>query len=316
MTRPKKVLLFILFSFILACSKKVKDIPPEDPLPEHILLYNEASQRLVARFIENGWVVSRNAEGGPEHVGEGLIWAGVALSTLSCEQGTALEDHLIKMIYDQGGALVRYEPLGEYEGGREVTLDGALGLYLGVAYRIAHCAESKLKWQVPIAFHFKFLEANDYHLHLNVGAKLGRPFDYLLDLLRYRLRLLDRMPDVHRFSLLEAALVAWSKGVTATKSACYRINLAWIALQTALELGVEQGETGKAAFCRATKNADIPIIDHYCGRTDIKSYIANFKYDEWEYRHQRCGGWESPDGQGLETPALDLLVALKMAYNL
>jgi len=79
----------------------------------------------------------------------------------------------------------------------------------------------------------------------------------------------------------------------------------------------EISDGGRASFCGAAKAADMPTVDHWCSHKDIGEYIDSFEYNQWEYRHQRSGAWETPDGkEGLETPGLDLLVALVAKYNL
>ncbi len=64
------------------------------------------------------------------------------------------------------------------------------------------------------------------------------------------------------------------------------------------------------------RGVDIPLIDHKCGRGDLKGWIDAFKFNEWEYRHQRSGKWEQPDGDGDETPGLDLITAIRAAYDI
>lgn len=301
---------------LLSCAKAKDEPDPLDPVEPIPSIFYEATTRLMTQHLEAGWVVSRDGDD-PAHVGEGLLWTGMWLTVASCVNGAHSEAMLQKMIESHDGALVRYEPLGEYEGGREVTLDGALGLYRGVAYRIKHCPTSREAWLKALTLHKEFLDAHGGRLHPGVDEQLTPEFDLLLDLLLADLS--DGGFDLLRSGRIGALVdevSAWTLGVMVTHAPAYRANLSLITLQTLEELGVEIPQSGRDKFCAVSNGIDIPTVDHWCGRGDLPGWIMQFHYDEWEYRHQRSGAWESPDGDGLKTPALDLLVGIKQAYAL
>ncbi len=307
---PGWVFLWVNVFGIFACKSPKA---PDKEVPESAVStkYREASERLTSQFVENGWVVSRNSDGAPQHIGEGLIWTGLALSALPCDLGGTLEGALISTIGSLEGALVRYLPLGEYAGGREVTLDGALGLYRGIAERITRCGKGDLWWPI-IRMHLVYLRDHNSRLNAQADAVLGPHFDYLLDLLASHVGLMSE-PDESNLRDLEGEVAAWAALVNAQHSPCYRINLGYIALSTAEELGKS---VNWMEYCAATRGTGIPIVEHRCGRGDLLSWIDSFEPNKWEYRFQRCGGWESPDGNDDMTPGLDLLVAMRAAYDL
>ncbi len=289
--------------------------PEKDPVPVSVeQSYVEAVNRLERGFLQGGWVVSRHPDGAPAHMGEGLIWSGLALAALPCDRGQEIEAALLGMLAARGGALVRIDPLGEYADGREVTLDGALGLYRGIAERVTRCGDGD-RWANAVGLHRRFVSLSGGRLHPNTAQNLLPQFDFLLDLLAFRLGQ-GESPNPERARFLEHQVALWAAGVKATQGACYRINLGLITLQTLEALGEPVSRAGRDEFCLATKGTGIPTVDEWCGRGGLKDWIASYRMNQWEYRFQRCGGWETPDGAGLATPGLDYLVAIRQAYNL
>jgi len=307
-----RFLLCLLFTF--GCAKaedKHEPEPPTDPIVEQ---RNSVVNRLINNHVVDFAVVSRAIDGSTEHEGEGLIWAGVALQSLTCDEGFFIELAIRDMITRHGGALVRIEPLGEYAGGREITADGAIGLYAGIAARIKKCPDTLAAWSQTMRLHKDFLDTHRGVLHPNVDAKVPAEFTFSRDLLFHKLGLAG-MPDSDRSHILESQLVVWAWGVKKAKAACFRLNLSMLAVETNEALGLAPSQNFRNLWCAATNGTDVPLVDHWCGRKSIHDYIASFKTDEWEYRHQRCGAWETPDGDGLYTPSLDLLRALSVGYG-
>lgn len=306
-------LLVAVFTVSMACHKPAPQPAHESPPRSVVELYSRAASRLLASHVDRGWVVSRQTDGSPEHVGDSLLWTGLALAALPCADGAAIESGLVDMLTRHDGALVRYEPLGEYEGGREVTVDGALGLYRGIAHRIVECGAADA-WREAFAKHWAYL--NEHGGSLNEAAVddawLIGGLEYVPHLLAHRLAL-SGPPDSDISSSLEAVVTGWAVGVNATHAACYRIHLGWLALSAADALGEETSDNGRASFCAATVGTDLPVVDNWCGRGDLKGWIDAFEFNKYEFRHQRCH-YERADGNGYETPALDLLLAIKLAY--
>jgi len=269
------------------------------------LSYEFLSTRLLSRFVENGYVVSRHPSGEPDHQGEGLLWSGIALDALRCEDGNAIEDSLIAGIVKRNGALVRTEPLLGYEGKNEITLDGALGLYRGIASRAKRCKTGP-KWAEALSLHAAMVDRLGGAMNPNAPAKLG-VFAYVLDSLVKSQSINAEGFGVEK-TALEVSVISWAFGVIVTKNACYRLNLTLLAVQTLDDVGDSISSTAKKRYCNATRGGGIATIERYCGRPE--NFVAEFKLNEWEYAHQRCKAWETPDGAGLETPALDLLTMM------
>lgn len=301
-----------LFLFLVSCGKAPEAKAPEKPNLETVKAYEAASYRLTHGFLENGWVVSRDADGLARHRGDSLIWTGIAVGALPCETGVEPEDALIRSIQNNNGGLVRIEPEVDVS---EVSLDGAIGLYRGVAARVTNCPDYASKWAPVIEQHLAYVDAHSGSLNTASSAKLVPEFSYILDLLASYLSH-GSAPDSGRARRLEHQASAWAFAVNSAHAACFRVNLGLLALQTLESLGIEISDQGRNEFCSATRGMDIPAVDHWCGRSDIKDWLNSFKFNEWEYRHQRCGKWESPDGNGLSTPGLDYLYGLRMGFQL
>lgn len=263
----------------------------------------EASDRLLSNHLEDGFVVSKTLEGEVRHEGDSLIFTGLALSALPCDRGTVLEDRLIGMMEETGGAVYRHPRLSD-----KASLDGLLGLYLGVSSRLKNC-QSHDRWRGVMALHRDWMNQSKGQINPHDNAYLTPGFDYLKDLLFHRLDLGEE-PTKARRRILEHMLSGWALAVTTQKAACYRVNLAQMTYEATENLGGQVTGDSKDYFCSVTKKLQLPLVDHWCGREGLVEYIQTFNENEWEYRHQRCPAWESPDGGGLVTPAVDFIKAL------
>lgn len=310
----KNILLYLL-PIVFSCSSPK---PDERESPDALIRgkYIEALTRLKTNHLENGWVVSRTISGEVGHQGEGLLWSGLLLKAAPCGEVSDTSIMLRDMVLSNKGGLIRYSPLGEYsekDGNgfdRSITLDGVLGLYAGIAKEIMTCGvHARGDWYEPTLAHLNYVTQHSGKLNENSKAELIREFTYILDLLAYRLSIRGE-PSPDRLRMLEAQITSWATATMASKSPAFRIHLGFVALETVEQLGKK---VNWGPFCLVTKGVDIPLIDAKCGRGDLKGWIDAFKYNEFEYRFQRSGNWETPDGDG-ETPGLDLLTAIKSAY--
>jgi len=298
-------ILLLLLPLVFGCAKAKDEPKPQDPSQEVAAEFGAYQTRLVS-MLDNGWVVSRDSDGSVAHAGDSLIWSGVALGTLDCDAGQPIEDALLAMLQETGGKMYRHPTLKD-----EVSLDGAIGLYFGIARRVSRCPSSLEKWSVAVGLNAAF---GDDPMNAN-GEKLPKDWDVLRDLLMVKLAQAPA-PDQSRAGSLQTEVAVWAAGVNAKHASCYRVNLGWLTLQTLEELGADTSR-GRNEFCVAVRGMDIPLVRSYCGDTAaIPDYVASFKPDEWEFRHQRCTGWETPDGAPYKTPALDLLLAIREGYLL
>lgn len=301
-----------LLAAFLGCKAPQKPDPlPRDEAAEE--LYASAVDRLMG-FREGGWIVSRRPDGSPEHVGDSLLWTGLAMAAVPCDVGDELERHLLGVIHRLDGGLVRYEPLGEYAGGREASLDGALGLYRGAAERIVACGRGEV-WGEALRTHLAFLERTGGRLHLGTTASLEL-FSALPQVLCHRSGH-PSCPDVGLSDrrAMERAVGAWAWAVNAAKAAAFRVHLGWLILTTLERAGHDINPDNRNAYCAATRGMGIALVDHWCGRGGLKAWIDGFEFDVWEYAFQRAPAWEEPDGDGDETPGLDYVLAIKEAYG-
>lgn len=277
-----------------------------------LIAYNGALTRLVDLGLidGSGFIVSRyDGDGTAEHQGDSLIWSGVALASMPCAAARPIADGLRDMVSAQQGGLYRHPSLPE-----SVSLDGAVGFYYGLADRLKRCGDAA-DWKETALELDAFADENGTAINAASDAKLIPEFTFARDAALSMAGARGK-PHGSRLATLEAQVVGWAKAAKAAKASCFRIHVGWLALRTAETAGYSLTAAGKASFCAITDGLSLPIIDHWCGRDGLLSYLDSFQYNQWEYRHQRCPAWETPDGRpGLNTPAVDRLAALRAAYD-
>lgn len=293
-----------ILAALAACAPK-EPAEPEDPSSDIVGQYDFASDRLLG-MLDRGMVVSRWESGEAEHQGDSLIWSGIAMAALSCEDGLVIEDTLLAMMAELGGGMARHHDRME-----KISIDGAIGAYRGIGERIARCPGSAEKWGPMLQAH---LANETLNPHTDVTWPLE--FRYVPELL-LAVAIGGARPDARRLVDLAAQIETWALAVVASKAACYRINLGYQALRTVERAGEAIPPSRRANFCTVTRGTRLPTVESWCGRAPIREWIGEFQYNQWEYRPQRCIAWESPDGKpGLSTPAVDLLEAYRDAYTL
>lgn len=274
----KMLKALLISTFIFGCSQPKQKTAPS--MSEETK-YNEINSRLV-NFLDQDFVVSHGAD---NHHGDSLLFTGLAAYSLPCAAGAQVASGLATMVLS--GAYYRYP--GDTD---PVSMDQLLGLYRGVAARVRRCNEGG-RWKAAF----------------NVAPADGLPagFDFVRRKLMAMLELAGD-PPASLQAEMEASAVAWTVATNVVHAPCYRAHLSLIALQTIEEMGGKISSEGRTAFCDAARGMEIATIEHWCGRQDLSTALAAFKYNEYEYHWQR-GAWELPDGNGLETPAVDYLVA-------
>lgn len=305
----KLVFLSITFCLFLnpACRKKsdAQELEPQDVITQKLV---EANARVQGTNQQDGWVISRWQNGEIEHQGDSLLWTGVAAGSLDCGEAQPFLQALVWKINETGGYLERFDPLPQEYRDRhdEITLDGEIGAMYGVAKYVERCGwnpELKDAWRK----HAEWVNAHGGQLHPDSGAKLVADLDFPWDLLAESAGVKrEKGWDKTKF---EMAVTGWASGVVAAHEACYRIHLGFLSFLAADALGESPSSNARSSFCYITKNADIPLVDWWCGKLDPTNWLVGFEFDRWEYRHQRCGAWEAPDGkEGLQTPGLDFII--------
>lgn len=315
---------FIIIALALAgCGKeKAEDkIEPIDPAPPEVVNdHAETSERLEAKFLDRGWVVSIRPDGHFGHQGDSLIFSGLYIAASKCDGALLTEQTLQRSIAINGGQIRRHADIDD------ASLDGLVGLLRGVARRYKLGCATFDAWKEPLEALKTYADGHNGAFNHNSASGLDA-HSYLLDLL------LDRLaggnsPDYRadRRDFLSGVMGAWPDAirigyVLARQSqkdppAAFRVNLALQTLEALEDLGVPVKDSARNQFCTATKDFDMPTSDHWCGRKSILSWLAGFEYNVWEYRHQRAALWETPDGNGYETPAVDKLEGLRDGYKL
>lgn len=302
--------IFVLLMAVgIGCGKAEDKSDPVDADDQARTLFTAASDRLMP-MLDRGFVVSRDSDGEARHTGDALIWSGMAVGALDCAHASPVSEALRGMLEQLNGGLYRHPDLPN-----DISLDGALGLYKGVSALVTRCPDELEPWKKAMALHKDFADLFGQLMNEHSDAELVDEFHYVRDLLFHKLGLRAK-PSSDRLRILEAQIAGWAYGVKLKKAACFRVHLGLISLQAVEQMGESVSKAGRDKFCQATEGLELPTTDHWCGRGDLVSWVQSFQFDQWEYRHQRCTGWETPDGKGYRTPGVDLLEAMRQAYQL
>jgi hypothetical protein len=318
-----KLLLCILSVFLLGCQAPEK-ADKEKANKDIGTIFDEYSWRLINDHRQNGYIVSRYVDGSPEHLGEGLLWSGIAMDALPCVKAAVFAKDLFYNIRKNNGQLERIDPIAgptwDY-GQRGGNFDSETGYYFGWISLLTKCPELSTELKETWEIREDYLEENDRALwpapEGDSPVKMMPEFTFTRDAISHEFGLRGR-PHDDRLRLLEIQLLAWATAVYANKSPCYRVNLSLLHIMGLEKLGYEFSDTFKASYCEMEFGMDIPTLSHWCGNpVPLGRFISEFVPNSWEFRYQRCGKWEVPDGKpNLKTPALDLLWGMKIYYNL
>lgn len=259
-----------------------------EPEATHKVRYDEVVARLPD-FLDKGFVVSKQ-DGTSQHQGDSLLFSGLALYALDCTSGQPIADAFMKMLKDLDGGVYRHPDLPE----KEPSLDGLLGMYRGIIKRIG--CDGVEPWAAVMKNHTA-----------RMAASLPAEFNLVADTLAYKLGL-SGIPDQRRAKNLALEVATWAFLVKTSKTACYRVHLGLLSLQALDDMGMGVGDESRGHFAESTKGLGMPTTDHFSGRDGLKEWLENFQYNEWQFRHQRCGLWEIPDGASMDHPAVDYLV--------
>lgn len=276
-------------------------------------------------MLDRGWVVTKKPDGSSEHVGEALLWYGPARYAATCGNGPLYDASVLKMLADTGGGLLRYEPIGDYSPGKEVTFDDAVGFYLGVAVAVARCGDIQ-DWKGPFRAHLRYLADHGHELYAGTGAAVPPGLDLVVDLIAERLGL-GPAPDPEKLTEAEGLLMGMLGGIQGKKTlhdadpgkyplpACYQANLAELWLTTLEVLGQQVGQNVVDTLCVTSRGMDIPTWEHRCQRTPLSTWLTSgWTENAYEFRFQRCG-WEPADGEGNQNPFLDFLYGAVRAFG-
>lgn len=266
-----------ILMLLVACGKE----PPASVAPASDQgRFIAVEERAAAMTSPAGWIACQNVDGTPGCLGDSLLFTGLAMGAADCEHGQLYQDAIASM----GAVLSRHPSLTG-----QISLDGLLGFYWGVARRVRRCPDQveslRDLFQLSRVTSEAQLEPYFGVVSTQVAADLG----------------LGDPPAEDDRGILGAEVAAWSLATTSTHSAGYRIHLGMLAL------GLVSAPKGQAAFCASAGAAHIPLVEAFCGRDGLAEWLEAFQEDTWEYRHQRAA-WESPDAAGRKTPGIDYLM--------
>lgn len=311
------MLRLIATLLLLAGCTKVHSEPKITPAPKPVTdVRSVYVTRLITQQLVNGQVVSVAPDGSSLSQGDSQVFNGAALYGLDCAEGSTLDDALLAMVEKEGGAYVRYEPLPQkyVDTKDQATFDTAVGVDLGVAVRLARCNEEG-KWHDAYQKHLDYVAAHGQQIYDGTGATVPPGFDLLPALIAERLGLGGNPPG-GQLQTLEELAVGWATADVGAKAACYRLNLIEMTFTAVELLGVHPGQGTVDALCELTKGAQLPVWDHRCGRRPLEAWLTgDWVEGAWEYRHQRCGAWEGPDGAGARRPYVDWLYGYQRQYG-
>lgn len=306
----------LLLCLSLAACGHAGDKPEaSEPSASIMATYDQAVARFMSDHVdERGNVFTLDADGAHDHLGESILWASVALAYLPCARAEPIAHALVKRIDDGGGFIARSDPLPKEYAGREFNFDGKTGLVFGVAAYVKRCPSRSAELAGAFAMHQHAVDSAHGELYPKSAKTVPEPFRWSERALMFHVKH-SAEPDIAGLRSLETVSAVWAAGINTTHAACYRVHLAYRHLRAAEFLGYEISRSGRDAFCRSTRGMGLANIEHWCGRGDLADWIAGYQHDRYEYEFQRCR-WESPDGNGDQTPGLDLIEAIAERYNL
>lgn len=276
----------LLLLAVYGCAKPAPDKIAETPTDR----FAEVAARAGAMTWPDGWITCVKPDGSRDCLGDSLIFSGLAMGADDCEHGQIYEDALVGMIHDNDGELVRHPTI------RGSSLDGALGFLWGMAQRARRCPASTERLSAAVR---AYSERNARPLEPYFPVVVRQVLHDMGD---------GDPPSEHDRGLLGSELAGWALAVVSTQAAAFRLHLGYLAFS------LVDAPKGKTAYCAAVEKAKIPLIEAFCGRPGLLDWLRDFRYNEWEYRHQR-GAWEDPDGDGRETAGVDFLVGYRQAYG-
>ena len=144
-----RMLTFALLSLAtLACAPLEQALISERPLPEKKDLpaykpqYDELKERLLTRFLEDGHVISRQADQ-VLHQGDAILWTALSLAALPCQDAKKLWPGIQRSIKANKGMVTRYHPLPEKLTSDPTSRDMEMGFIFGLNAYYQKCPEAR-----------------------------------------------------------------------------------------------------------------------------------------------------------------------------
>lgn len=244
--------------------------------------------------------------------GDSALFSGIAMGAVPCDKAEVFLHGFETMVEANDGGFVRNWPLdSEYvEKNNEYSKDQHVGVVFGLMSLKRRCPEYGDRVTDIWNKNQQFIEdtGGDY-LHPNANlSKINQPIRVLNHLMSGK--------DINEGDImdLEGFLIVGAMGIGTAKTACYPVHLGTMAIVTMWLGGRPISKLGMDAFCEQTNGMDLPLTDFLCTRISARLWLETYIPNQWEYRHQRCGSWESsPDARESETHGVDYLIMEALA---
>lgn len=307
-----RFILFVLLLTACASHKRPPDEPSKMPPPEDLShLRSKAREvmiRLKAYNIDSGYVISRTKDGQIEHKGDAVLWTGLAMAALSCDDAERLFTQVTGDILRRGGLIGRWAASPNNE--RPSSRDQVRGAMIGLTDQAMRCGRDYIAgeaWRL----HMQYVSDNNGGLFpgANPGYQVTEFFVWPWSMVG---EFFDIAPHEGSKFVFEAGLSTTAQAIVLQKSAAYPIHLATLDIILADRVGQPVSQLGYDAFCAASRGADLGLTEWLCRRKTAKEILEAWTPNAYEYQWQRAQ-WESPDGDGNTTPGVDFLLLYKLA---
>jgi len=244
------------------------------------------------------------------HQGDSLIWSGIAMASLPCDRADLIRKAITRSIEKNDGRILRFEPLPTSYQGNETSRDAEVGALFGFTQLSLRCPEMKNSLAAAWETHRDFVKTHNGRLHegSNANFYINPSLQFIFDLVSHHF-LGTAKPSSESLKMFEAGVIVSTTTISEQKNACYPVHLSTLLLNVASKLGKGVSHLTRREFCHQTRGMDLPLTEWYCERGNKTDFLRNYTPNQWEYRHQRCSGWESPDvDPGEASPGVDYLV--------
>lgn len=299
----------ILSILLTACAtpKKPLDLPSRLPEKEDLSVVTPMARELLARLksynVDSGYVITRTESGEIEHKGDAVLWTGLAMAAVPCEDAEPLFTQVSLDTLRRGGMIGRWAASPNNE--RPSSRDQVRGVMIGFTDLAKRCGKediAKETWRL----HAQYVADNAGGLFpgANPGYQVTEFFLWPWSMVG---EFFEIQPHQGSKTVFEAGLATTAQVIVLQKSAAYPIHLATLDIILADRLGSPISELGFKAFCAASVGSDLGLTEWLCKRKTAKEILLAWAPNTYEYKWQRAP-WEGPDAGDHKTPGVDFLL--------
>lgn len=270
---------------------------------------NELEDRLLEEFVENGYVVSREANGDHKHAGDAAKYTGIALGVLPCDKGHELEQALKSSLMRYDGQIQRFEPPIYSTNYGVTSRDAEVGVTFGFVMRNLRCGVPfSLEWQE----HWDFVEGNNWHLEPPSEDKLSPGYLHVFG--KVKELLAGGNADEPASWLWQAGLWANVETAESAEEDCFPVDLTALQMCFMSKMGYNISEYAASKICAASRNMGLAHMDWYCRRGVSGQFLEGYPLNRYENRLQICPWQDGTQNEGVKTHAVDYLL-MKFIYE-